>query len=113
MSGIIVQEEWVHESMEYLRANATAAAVAKGNQVRAEYHRRKIRAQLILASAHTTQGLRECDADASAEYAEVCEKLAVCEQEVERHRNERSKAETICEMWRTQSATMRGMGRAA
>ena len=110
---MLVQEEWVHESVAYLQEQWNAAAIAKGNLVRAEYHRRKIRAKLILASPHTTQGLRECDADASDEYAEVCEKLAVCEHEVERHRNERSKAETICEMWRTEQATLRTMGRAA
>ncbi len=41
------------------------------------------------------------------------EKLAKCEEEVEKHRNSRSRAETICEMWRTQSATLRGLGRVA
>jgi hypothetical protein len=110
---MIIKEEWVHSAVEYLREQSNAAAAAKGNLVRAEYHRRKIRARLILESPHTSQGLREAYAESHEDYAEICEKLAKCEEHYEWHRNERNKAETICEMWRTQSATLRGLGRVA
>jgi predicted nuclease with TOPRIM domain len=111
--GIVVSEELVHDAVLYLSTQSDAAAVAKGNQVRAEYHRRKIRATLILAAPHSSQGLREAYADSHEDYEEVCKKLATAEEEVERHRNNRSRAETICEMWRTQSATLRGLSRVA
>jgi glutamine synthetase type III len=111
--SVIIKEELVHAAVEYLSTQSNAAATAKGNQVRAEYHRRRIRARLILAAPHSSQGLREAYADSHDDYAEVVEKLAQCEQAVEWHRNERSKAETICEMWRTQSATLRGLSRVA
>ena len=81
---LVISEEMVHEAVHYLSTEGNAAAVAKGNQVRAEYHRRKIRASLILASPHSSQGLREAYADSHGDYAEVCEKLAQCEEEVER-----------------------------
>jgi hypothetical protein len=110
---MIIQEEWVHAAVEYLREQSNAAAVAKGNCIRAEYHRRKIRARLILESPHPSQGLREAYADSHADYEEITEKLAKCEELAEWHRNERNKAETICEMWRTQSATLRGLGKVA
>jgi hypothetical protein len=110
---MIVKEEWVHDSVDYLMKQSDAAATAKGNLIRADYHRKKIRAQLILSSSHSSLGLREAFAESHADYAEVCEKLAQCEAAVEKHRNLRSRAETICEMWRTQSATLRGLGRVA
>lgn len=111
--SVIVREELVHAAVDYLSTQSNAAAAAKGNLVRADYHRRKIRGKLILSAPHPSQGLREAYADSHDDYAEVCEKLAKCEEAVEWHRNERSKAETICEMWRTQSATLRGLGRVA
>jgi hypothetical protein len=110
---MIIEEEWVHDALEYLRGNAQSAAIAQGNLVRAEYHIKRIKARLILAapSSLTSHGAREAWAEAHTDYADIVEKLALCREEVERHRNERSKAETICEMYRTQQATMRSMGR--
>jgi len=110
---MIIREEWVHEAVEYLREQSNPAAVAKGNLVRADYHRKKVRARLILESPHSSQGLREAYADSHPDYEEICEKLAKCEEQNEWYRNERSKSETICEMWRTQSATLRGLGKVA
>jgi hypothetical protein len=110
---VIISEELVHSAVDYLAYHGDKAAAAKGNQVRAEYARKRIRAQLILAAPHPSLGLREAWAEAHDDYAEVCEKLAVCETEVEKHRNQRSKSETICEMWRTEQATIRGLRRVA
>ncbi len=110
---MIISEELVHTAVNYMTTMSNAAAEAKGNLVRAEYHRKRIRAQLILASDQKSQGLREAFAEAHDDYAEVCEKLAKCEREYEWHRNERSKCDTVCEMWRTEQATMRGLRRVA
>jgi hypothetical protein len=110
---MIISEEMVHEAVNYLSTQSRKAAIAKGNVVRADFHRKRIRAQLILQAPQPSQGMREAYAEAHDDYAEICEKLAQCEEEYEWHRNERSKAETVCEMWRTQSATLRGLGRVA
>lgn len=110
---LIISEELVHDAVDYLAYKGNAAAVAKGNQVRAEYNRRRVRARLILEAPHTSHGMREAWAEAHDDYAEAWEKLAVCEEEVEKHRNQRSKSETICEMWRTEQATIRGLRKVA
>ena len=110
---MIITEEMVHDAVHYLSTQTMRAAVAKGNVVRGDFHRKRIRAQLILQSPHTSQGMREAYAESHDDYAEACRKLAKAEQTYEWHRNERSKAETVCEMWRTQSATLRGLGRVA
>ena len=111
--GIVVSEELVHDAVDYLVTQSNEAAVAKGNAIRADYHRKRIRAQLILRAPHNTHGMREAWAEAHDDYEEVCKKLATCEEEVERHRNNRSRAEVVCEMWRTQSASLRGLSRVA
>ncbi len=110
---MIISEELVHTAVDYLTTQSQRAAEAKGNLVRADYHRRRIRAQLILASDQKSQGLREAYAEAHEDYAEICEKLAKCEEAYEWHRNERSKCDTVCEMWRTEQATIRGLRRVA
>lgn len=106
---MLIQEQWVHEAVAYLRDESDAAAAAKGNLVRADYHRKRIRAQLILDAPHTTHGMREAWAEAHKDYAEICEKLAKCEEESEKHHNSRNRADTICRMWQTQQATLRGL----
>lgn len=110
---MIISEELVHTAVDYLTTMSQAAAEAKGNLVRAEYHRKRIRARLILASEQKSQGLREADAEAHDDYAEICEKLAMCEQAYEWHRNERNKCEVVTEMWRTEQASLRGLRRVA
>lgn len=103
----------MHDAVEFMRASSGAAAEAKGNLVRADYHRKRTRARLMLEAPHTSQGMREAWAEAHEDYAEICDKLAKCEEQSEWYRNERSKAETVCEMWRTQSATYRSLGKVA
>lgn len=110
---LVVREELVHDAVDYLSHQGDAAAVAKGNLVRADFHRKRVRAKLILNAPHSSQGMREAYAEAHEDYEEICEKVAQCEEEVERHRNARNRAETICEMWRTQQANLRGLSRVA
>lgn len=109
----IVSEDMVHDAFDYLNHQGDAAAKAKGALVRADFYRRRIRAKLILEAKQPSLGLREAWAEAHDEYKEICEKLAECEEEVERHRNARSRAEAIIEMYRTESATRRTLGRVA
>ena len=113
MSDVIISEELVHDAVNYLVTNSVKAATAKGHQVRADYARKRIHAQLILSAPHSTHGMRVAWADAHDDYAEICRKLAKAEVAVEYHRNMRSRAETICEMWRTEQATLRGLRRVA
>ena len=110
---MIIQEEWVHDAVEHLRQASQGAAEAQGNLTRAEYKVKQTRARLILEAPHTSMGMREAWADCHPDFEEICNKLAQARQAVEWYRNERSKCETICEMWRTQSATIRTMGMAA
>ena len=110
---MIITEEMVHDAVDYLNTKSGEAAEAKGNLVRAEWHRRRIRARLILEADQKSADMRAAWAEAHEDYAEICEKLAQCEQDYEWHRNERNKCETICEMWRTEQATRRTLGRVA
>lgn len=109
----VVTEDMAHSAVEYLISSAEAAADAAGNLERADYHRKRIRAELILKAPHNSMGMREAWAESQEDYAEVCNKLADARRAVEWHRNMRSRAETICEMFRTIQANARALGRAA
>ncbi len=110
---MIISEELVHTAVDYLTTQSQMAAEAKGNLVRADYHRKRIRAQLMLASDQKSQGLREAYAEAHPDYAAIVEKLALCEEAYEWHRGERNKCEVITSMWQTEQATLRGLRRVA
>jgi hypothetical protein len=51
--------------------------------------------------------MREAWAEAHDLYAEVCEAEALAVEADEFHRNERNKADSIIEAWRTESASQR------
>lgn len=104
---MLIKEEWVHSAVDYLMTSSADAASAKGAVVRADYERRRIRAQMILRSDHKSAGLREADAESSREYAEACQRLAEAEESLEYHRNQRNKATLIIEAWRSQEASKR------
>ena len=110
---MIIKEEWVHDAVNYLLEASGPAAAAKGMVIRNDYNRRKVRAKLILEAPHSSHGMREAYAEAHADYEAACEALARSEEIYEGHRNERNKCELIIEAWRTQSATVRGLGRVA
>jgi hypothetical protein len=108
-----IKEQWVHDAFDYLRDESDAAAAARGNLARAEFYRKKRRAELILTSDQRTQDLRIAYAECHPDYEELCLKAAAAEEEVEKHKNSRSRAEAIIDAWRTEQATMRGLGRVA
>lgn len=108
---LIITEELVDAAVEYLSTQGAAAADAKGHQVRAHYHRRKVYAKLVLAAPHKAVEMRKAWAEAHADHQEACEKLAQAERVVEWHHNERSRADTVIEMWRTEQATLRGLAK--
>jgi hypothetical protein len=107
--SVVITEELVHDAVNYLTTQSGAAADAKANVVRGEYHRNNLRARLILDAPHTTAELRKAWAEAHEDYAEICEKLAVAERDLAWHYNQRNRATAICEMWRTEQATLRGL----
>jgi hypothetical protein len=103
----LVTDDMVSAALNYLSTSTMDSAAAKADRIMAEHKRKRVRAQLILDSTHTTAALREADAEASGEYFEAClaERSAI--ERDEYHRAARIKADAIIEAWRTENANIR------
>jgi hypothetical protein len=109
---MLIREEWVQAAVDYLREHSSDAAAAKGETIRADYQRTKIRAKLMLQAEGPVE-LRKAYAESHKEYEAACERCAKAEEAAEWHRNERNKSEMIIEAWRTQESSSRGLRKIA
>lgn len=110
MSNKLVTDAHVQGALEYLALNAEPAAAAKANRFRAEYRRKKVKAEIML----DTDGpiaIREAQAEVSDAYQEAVESECEAVRIDEHHRNQRNKCETIIEAWRTENANVRASER--
>lgn len=110
-SNNLVNEDMVSAALAYLSQNTAAAAKAKADRVMAEHMRRVVRARMVLASKQNTAGLREAEAEASADYRDAVQAERDAVEVDEYHRAARVKAEAIIEAWRTESASIRAAER--
>lgn len=106
----LVTEKMVREAFDWLDENASDAAQAKAERIRAEHGVKKARAKAFL-DASGTVAEREAKAIASAAYNEAAEREVQAVGRDEWHRNQRNKCEAIIEAWRTECSNLRGMGR--
>lgn len=102
----IVKPEMVSDALHYLATAAQEAAAAKAERIRAEYARKKVRAQIMLDTDGPV-AIREATAETHPDYEAACEREALAAEMDERHRLERMKADALIEAWRTESATVR------
>ena len=102
----LVTDKMVSDALDYLATSTEPAAAAKAERIRAEYHRKRVRSQMMLETDGPI-AIREATAETSDEYGSACEREANAVQNDEWHRLQRNKAEAIIEAWRTESATVR------
>lgn len=103
----LVTDDMIEVAIQYLATASQMTAAARANRIRAEHKRKRTRAMLILQSEERSATMREAWAEAHDLYAEACEAEALAAETDEFHRNERNKADSIIEAWRTESASQR------
>jgi len=108
---MLISDEMIESAFSWLQDNAGPAAAAKAERVRAEYNVKRVKARLFLESLESSVVARESDAICQAAYDEAVEREAQAVEMDEFHRNQRNKAEAICEAWRSQSANYRALGK--
>lgn len=110
MSGMI-PEEALNGAFDYLANSSEEIGNAKGNLVRREFRAKRVFAKLYRIAEGNVEA-RKAFAMCHEDYAVAMEELAVAEETMERLRDQRNRAELILEVYRTQQATERMVGRA-
>ena len=103
----LIDDALVEKALRTLSTTAQETAAARAIRVRAEFRRKRVRAQLILQSNERSAELRAAFAEASDAYQEVCEAEVEAVERDEALRAERNDAAVILEVFRTEAANAR------
>lgn len=104
-------QEVVDSAFEWLTGESDAIANARAQVLRTEFKAKKVMARLFLHAQGSVES-RKAQALDSDEYETAMENYFEAVKEWERMDDQRDRARTIIEAWRTASATERAIGRA-
>lgn len=102
-----ISDDMMEEALTFLATHSALGAEARSDRFRAEHARKRIRANLILASEEKTSGMREAWAEQHERYAEAVDDEAEAIRKDEYYRAERNRADAIIEAWRSEQANQR------
>jgi hypothetical protein len=103
----LIENQWIEDALQYLSTSTDQTAAARANRVRAEFTRKRTKANLILRSPESSVAMRDAWAESHDDYKEVCDAEVAAIEADEWHRAQRNKCDTIIEAWRTEQASHR------
>ena len=103
----IVTEEQVHNAVDYLNHHAVGYGEAKATRIKAEYMLKHIKAVAMKQFDGSVSG-QEREALASKSYVDAVEEIFNATVKEEHIKAKKETAGMIVELWRTQSANLRG-----
>lgn len=107
----MIDESAAEKAVDYLRESADKAAAARANVAYLESWLKVVKAQQMAASDESSQSAKETEALCSAAYKEALEGYRVAVEQDSAFRFKREAAVARLDMYRTQQANIRGMGR--
>jgi hypothetical protein len=106
VSEPVVTPEIAQSAFDWLSTDSNDIALARANLVRAEFEAKKAYARAFKCAVGAVES-RKMDAMLDDGYGTAMERLAIAEGEWERQKDQRNRAQTILECWRTQQASER------
>ena len=107
----MIDDDKVHDALEYLRTNAPAAAQARAHKIYMEEFRKTVQAQAMARFNNLPVNAQEREAYRSEEYRAHLDALKDAVYQDELNRWGMVAATSVIEAWRTQNANQRGMGK--
>jgi hypothetical protein len=107
----MIEDDKVHDALEYLRINAPVAALARANKIYMEEYRKTVKAQQMARFNNLPVNAQEREAYRSAEYQAHLDAIKDAVYKDELHRWGMVAATSTIEAWRTQNANQRGQGK--
>lgn len=103
----LISDDKVEAALDFLATSSEDIAVARAQRLRAEFARKRTRAELIRKANEATAQAREAWAESHPDYAKACEAECEAVERDEYLRDRRNGADVIIEAWRTQNANQR------
>lgn len=107
----MIDDDKVHNALEYLRTNAPKAAESRAHKIYLEEYRKTIKAQKMAEFKSMPLAAQEREAYASEEYMQHLQALKEAVYQDELNRWGMVAATSTIEAWRTQNANYRGQGK--
>lgn len=107
----MIDDDKVHDALEYLRTNAPKAAQAKANRIYLEEFRKTIKAQQMARFLSLPVTAQEREAYRAEDYMKHLEAIKDAVYQDELNRWGMVAATSTIEAWRTQNANHRGQGK--
>ena len=107
----MIDDDEVHNALEYLRTNAPTAAQARANKIYMEEYRKVIKADLVIKCVNMTILEKESYAYSHQSYKDHLEALKQAVYQDELNRWGMVAATSKIEAWRTYNANKRGEGK--
>lgn len=105
----IVTEAQVHDQVDFLNHAAVDHATAKADRVKAEHMLKHVKALVMKQCGESAVSAQEREALASEVYKNQIQTLWSAVVQEETLRAQRENAHMIVDLWRTQSANLRGV----
>lgn len=103
----MITDDDIEKAVDYLRANARAAAQAKANRIYMEEFRKVVKSQIMRETLTDSLGAQEARAYADPRYKQHLEAMKEAIEKDEYNRWMMTAAEAKIEAWRTQQANAR------
>ena len=107
----MIDDDKVHDALEYLLKNAPAAAQARAHKIYMEEFRKTVKAQAMARFNNLPVSAQEREAYRSEEYRAHLDAIKDAVYQDELNRWGMVAATSVIEAWRTQNANQRGMGK--
>lgn len=107
----MIDDDKVHDALEYLRKNAPKAAEARAHKIYMEEFRKTVKAQAMAQFNNLPVSAQEREAYRSEEYKAHLKALEAAVYQDELNRWGMVAATSVIDAWRTQNANHRGMGK--
>ena len=106
----LIGDDKIEAALGFLATASEEIAAARAQRLRAEFARKRTRAELIRKANEATAQAREAWAESHPDYARASEEECRAVEQDEFLRDRRNVCDTIIETWRTQEANQRAGG---
>lgn len=103
----LITEERIEAALHFLATTSEDIAAARAQRLRAEFRRKRVKAELLRKANESNAQLREAWAESHPDYAQACEDECDAVQRDEFLRDRRNGADSVVSAWQTEQATAR------
>jgi len=103
----LISDDKIEAALTFLATSSEDIAAARAQRLRAEFRRKRVRADLIRKANEPNAQMREAWAESHPEYEKACEDECLAVERDEFLRDRRNGADSVVSAWQTEQATAR------